>query len=126
MGKLWNILEEWRDGMAYPPSYRKIARDLHVSQSAFDTWKAPTEIPKTYNLLAISRLTGVPYRRVVDAVVEDTRLYDEQLAEKAWRRRMGDGPQVDIVGGAEVENLSATNIQAKPESEPARAPRPDH
>ena len=59
-GKLWNIIEDWRDGMAYPPSYRQIARDLGVSQSAFDTWKAPVEIPKRRNLLAISRLTGVP------------------------------------------------------------------
>ena len=87
MGKLWNILEDWRDGMAYPPSYRQIARDLGVSQSAFDTWKNPTEIPKRRNLLAISRLTGVPYRRVVDAAVEDTHLYDETAAEAEAHRR---------------------------------------
>ena len=86
MGKLWNIIEEWRDGMAYPPSYRQIARDLGVSQSAFDTWKNPAAIPRRRNLLAISRLTGVPYRRVVDAAVEDTKLYDEAAAEVDARK----------------------------------------
>lgn len=82
MGKLWNLIEEWRDSMEYPPSYRQIAIRMGVSQSAFDTWKAPTEIPKRRNLLAISRVTGVPYRRVVDAAVEDTKLYDESAAEE--------------------------------------------
>lgn len=87
MGKLWNIIEDWRDGMAYPPSYRQIAISLGVSQSAFEVWKAPTEMPKVHNLLAVSRLTGVPYRRVVDAAVEDTRLYDEAAAEEATERK---------------------------------------
>lgn len=81
MGKLWNIIEEWRDGLAFPPSYRQIALRLGVSQSAFDTWKDPTKLPKPRNLLAISQLTGAPYRRVVDAAVEDTGLYDEKVAE---------------------------------------------
>ena len=80
-GKLWNIIEDWRDGMAFPPSYRQIAIRMGVSQSTFETWKNPTEMPKRRSLLAISRLTGVPYRRVVDAAVEDTKLYDEAAAE---------------------------------------------
>src|SRR5688572_22622745 len=67
MGKLWNIIEDYRDGLAFPPSYRQIAIRMGVSQSTFETWKNPTEIPKRRSLLAISRLTGVPYRRVVDA-----------------------------------------------------------
>lgn len=81
MGKLWDIVEDWRDGMEFPPSYRQIAIRLGVSQSAFDAWKNPIEIPRKRSLLAISRLTGVPYRRVVDAAVEDTKLYDEKAAE---------------------------------------------
>lgn len=80
MGKLWNIVEDWRDGMEFPPSYRQIAIRLGVSQSAFDAWKNPIQIPTRRSLLAISRLTGVPYRRVVDAAVEDTKLYDEEAA----------------------------------------------
>lgn len=104
MGKLWDIIEDWRDGMAYPPSYRKIAIDLKVSQSSFDTWKAPTEVPKLYNLLAISRLTGVPYRRVVDAVVEDTRLYDESAAEEAAARKHEEYlKRLRSLGGDEVD-----------------------
>lgn len=81
-GKLWALVEEWRDAMEFPPSYRQIAIRMGVSQSTFETWKNPTEIPKRRNLLAISRLTGVPYRRVVDAAVEDTKLYDESAAER--------------------------------------------
>ena len=80
-GKLWNIIEDYRDGLAFPPSYRQIAIRMGVSQSTFETWKNPTEMPKRRSLLAISRLTGVPYRRVVDAAVEDTKLYDESAAE---------------------------------------------
>lgn len=87
MGKLWDIIEDWRDGMAYPPSYRKIAIDLEVSQSTFDTWKSPIEMPKVHNLLAISDLTGIPYRQVVDAAVEDTGLYDKTIAEAAKSRQ---------------------------------------
>lgn len=86
MGKLWNLIEDWRDGMAYPPSYRKIAKDLNVSQSTFETWKAPVEMPKVHNLLAISQLTGVAYRRVVEAAAEDTGLYDERVAEESAKR----------------------------------------
>ena len=80
-GKLWGIVESWRDSLEFPPSYRQIAIRMGVSQSTFETWKNPTEMPKRRNLLAISRLTGVPYRRVVDAAVEDTKLYDESAAE---------------------------------------------
>lgn len=86
MGKLWDIIENWRDGMAYPPSYRKIAKDLSVSQSTFEGWKNPVEMPKPHNLLAISNLTSVGYRRVVEAAADDTGLYDEKVAEEASKR----------------------------------------
>ncbi|MET0887745.1 MAG: hypothetical protein ABWX92_14995 [Mycetocola sp.] len=116
MGKLWDIIEDWRDGMAYPPSYRKIAIDLQVSQSSFDTWKSPTEMPKVYNLLAISRLTNVPYRRVVDAAVEDTRLYDEKAAEEAAERKHQDYlKRLEALGGAEVQGESI-EVEPKPRS----------
>lgn len=112
MGKLWDIVEDWRDGMAYPPSYRKIAIALGVSQSSFETWKAPTEMPKIYNLLAISRLTAVPYRRVVDAAVEDTRLYDEAAAEEAAaRKHEGYLKRLRALGGDEVD---AEPVELKP------------
>lgn len=86
MGKLWDIIEDWRDGMAYPPSYRQIARELNVVQSTLQTWKAPVEMPKPHNLLAISNLTHVAYRRVVEAAAEDTGLYDEKVAEEFSKR----------------------------------------
>lgn len=122
MGKLWDIIEDWRDGMAYPPSYRKIAMDLGVSQSSFDTWKAPTEVPKLYNLLAISRLTGVPYRRVVDAVVEDTRLYDESAAEEAAARRHADYlRRLRALGGDELDAEPVETSSKRRQGGPGRS-----
>ena len=90
MGKLWSIIEEWRDGMEYPPSDRQIAIDLGVSQSALPTWKHPVKLPERRNLLAVSRLTRRPYRVVVEAAIEDVGLFDETAAEdesEAYRER---------------------------------------
>lgn len=87
MGKLWNIIEEWRTGMEFPPSPRQVAIRLGVSQSSFDTWENPAEMPKRHNLLAIARLTATPYQVVVQAAVDDTKLFDEAAAEAALEKK---------------------------------------
>lgn len=106
MGKLWDIIETWRDGMEFPPSYRQIAIRLDVSQSTFDTWKNPIEVPARRNLLAISKLTGKPYQVVVQAAVDDTKLFDEAAAERAataYRRGKSEGRAMrDAHGEAEA------------------------
>ena len=81
MGKLWNIIEEWRDGLEFPPSYRQIAVKLEVSQSSFPSWEHPVKLPERRNLLAVAILTGRSYRVVVEAAIDDVGLFDEKAAE---------------------------------------------
>lgn len=78
---LWEIVQNWYDRQQVEPSWRKVAKELGVSQSTFDTWKAPSEMPRRRNLWAIHELTGVPYKTVVDAAVEAVGLYDPTRAE---------------------------------------------
>lgn len=82
---LWAILQNWYDRQPVEPSWRKVAKKLGVVQSTFDTWRAPTEMPRRRNLWAIHDLTGVPYKTVVDAAVEAVGLYDPARAERAAR-----------------------------------------
>lgn len=97
MGKLWNIVEDWRDGMAYPPSERQIARSLHASPSALKTWRNPEKMPEPRSLAAIAEVTATPFHRVVQAAIDDVGLFDEKAAVEAWekyklkRMKVGDG-----------------------------------
>lgn len=80
---LWDILQDWYDRQPVEPSWAKVAKRLGVSQSTFDTWRAPDELPRRRSLWAIHELTGVPFKTVVDAAVEAVGLYDPARAERA-------------------------------------------
>lgn len=80
---LWDILQDWYDKQPVPPTWAQVAKKLGVSQSTFDTWKAPNEMLRRRNLWAIHALTGAPFKTVVDAAVEAVRLYDSSRAEAA-------------------------------------------
>jgi hypothetical protein len=82
-GALWAILQDWYDKQPVPPTWAKVAKSLGVSQSTFDGWKAPSEMLRRRNLWAIHRLTGVPFKTVVDAAVEAVGLYDASRAKAA-------------------------------------------
>lgn len=73
MGRLWDLIEQHRDAQPYPPSYRQLSIKLGVSQSLFDTWKAPKRLPSRENLEGIARLVGVSYQTVLEAALDDTR-----------------------------------------------------
>jgi transcriptional regulator with XRE-family HTH domain len=73
VGRLWDLIEQHRDAQHYPPSYRQLAIKLGVSQSTFETWKAPKALPTRESLEAISKLVGISYQTVLDAALEDTR-----------------------------------------------------
>jgi transcriptional regulator with XRE-family HTH domain len=73
VGSLWDLVEQHRDAQQYPPSYRQLAVALGVSQSTFDTWKAPKSLPTRVSIEAIARLVGVSYATVLDAALDDTR-----------------------------------------------------
>lgn len=80
---LWQIVQDWYDNQQVSPSWAKVADALGVSQSTFDTWKAPTEMPRRRTLWAIHELTRVPFKSVVDAAIESVNLYDAERAKAA-------------------------------------------
>lgn len=80
---LWQIVQDWYDNQQVPPSWAKVAATLGVSQSTFDTWKAPSEMPRRRTLYAIHELTRVPFKTVVDAAIESVNLYDADRAKQA-------------------------------------------
>lgn len=87
MGRLWSIIEEWRDTLDFPPSYRQIAGRMGVVQSTFDGWKDPVDVPKRANLYAISKVTGTPYHVVVQAAIDDADLFNAKAAQEAFEAR---------------------------------------
>jgi transcriptional regulator with XRE-family HTH domain len=70
-GHLWAIVEEWMDSMSYPPSGRKLAQRIGVSHSALTGWKFGESFPSVANLHALAAEIGVPYERLLDAVLID-------------------------------------------------------
>lgn len=117
MGKLWNIIKDWRDGMAYPPSERQIARSLHASPSALKTWKNPEKMPEPRSLAAIAEVTATPFHRVVQAAIDDVGLFDEKAATEAWvawkKRGLTVGDGVDI--SSDPPGTEGTDPQPPPD-----------
>ena len=72
MGRLFELIEEHRaKHQPYPPSYRKIAEQVGVSPTTLLNWRTPVKLLDKQHLIAIARVTGVPYQRVLDALLED-------------------------------------------------------
>lgn len=71
MGQLFDIIQQHMDAQPYGVSQRKIADSLGVSPTTLKNWRAPRELIAQEHLRAISRLTGVPYLRVLDALLID-------------------------------------------------------
>lgn len=71
MGQLYDIIQRHIDAQPYPPSQRRVADSLGVSPSTLKNWREPTRLIDKDHLLAIARVTHVPYERVRDALLED-------------------------------------------------------
>lgn len=71
MGRLYDLIQQHIDAQPYAVSGRQVARRLGVSRQTLSNWKEPKELIDKEHLLAISRLTGVPYLRVLDALLDD-------------------------------------------------------
>jgi DNA-binding transcriptional regulator YdaS (Cro superfamily) len=71
VGQLYDIIQRHIDDQQYPTSQRQVARAIGVSPSTLKNWQEPTKLIAKDHLLAISRVTHVPYERVRDALLED-------------------------------------------------------
>jgi len=71
MGQLYNMIQNHMDAQPYGVSQRQVAKALGVSPTTLKNWQAPKDLIDKEHLRAISRLTGVPYLRVLDALLHD-------------------------------------------------------
>ena len=82
MGQLYDIIQAHMDAQRYPVSQRDIARALGVSPTAVGNWKHPSKLIDKEHLQGIARLTGVPYLRVLDALLHDIGYLQDEPAAK--------------------------------------------
>lgn len=71
MGRLYELLQAHMDAQPYEVKPADIARKIGVSRQTVLNWKTPTKLIDKDHLLAIAAITGVPYQRVLDALLED-------------------------------------------------------
>jgi transposase len=71
MGRLYDLIQAHIDAQAYPPSPRQVAKMIGVTQTTLTNWRTPKQLIDRSHLEAIARVTGVPYIRVLDALLED-------------------------------------------------------
>ena len=81
MGKLYNLIQDHIDAQPYKVSERQIARRIGVTQTTLSNWREPKKLIAKDHLLAISRVTGVPYLRVLDALLDDIGYLKNESAE---------------------------------------------
>lgn len=71
MGQLYDLIQAHMDNQPYAVSQRQVAGKIGVSPTTLKNWREPKELIEKRHLLAIARLTGVPYLRVLDALLHD-------------------------------------------------------
>lgn len=76
-GLVWELIQQWMDSIPYPPSQNKLAQRIDISASALSDWKYRRGFPEPAALKRLAAEIGVPYERVLDAVLKD-RGYREQ------------------------------------------------
>lgn len=89
MGKLYDIIQQHMDAQPYGVSQRQVAIKLDVSPTTLKNWQTPTKLIDKEHLQAIARLTGVPYLRVLDALLEDIGYLSEAPPESQERGAAG-------------------------------------
>lgn len=70
IGALGRLFDEWQEGQRYRPSKRKIADNMGISPSSLDQWRTGTQ-PNPGHLSALAREMHYPYRKLLDAMLED-------------------------------------------------------
>jgi len=70
MGELGRLIEQYQDEHWPRPTNADIAAVLEVARSTIGNWSDGT-MPNPANLRALSRLIGVPYPTILEAVLVD-------------------------------------------------------
>jgi len=86
MGKLYDLIQAHIDAQPYEVSERQVARAIGVTQTTLSNWREPKRLIAKEHLLAISRVTGVPYLRVLDALLDDIGYLTENSPAPSERR----------------------------------------
>lgn len=86
MGRLYDLIQQHMDSQPYAVSQRQVAGKLGISPTTLKNWREPKELIERRHLVAISRLTGVPYLRVLDALLDDIGYLREDVAQSDERR----------------------------------------
>lgn len=71
VGEFYDIIQRHIDAQPYGVSDRKIAKELGVTQTTLSNWRTPKKLIDKRHVIAVSKLTGVPYERVRDALLYD-------------------------------------------------------
>lgn len=87
MGKLYDLIQDHIDAQPYEVSERQVARAIGVTQTTLSNWRTPKRLIAKEHLQAISRVTGVPYLRVLDALLEDINYIDPGPASDPTKER---------------------------------------
>lgn len=71
MGRLYQLIQDHMDAQPYEVRPADVARKIGVSRQTVLNWQTPTKLINKTHLQAIAKVTGVPYLRVLDALLED-------------------------------------------------------
>lgn len=81
MGKLYAIIQKHMDAQPYGVSERQVAKAIGVTPTTLSNWREPKRLIDKKHIQAISRVTGVPYLRVLDALLDDIGYLNETSPE---------------------------------------------
>lgn len=87
MGRLYGLIQAHIDAQPYPVSERQLAQRIGVSPTTLKNWRSPVRLIDKKHLEAIARVTGVPYYRVLDALLHDIGYLAADPEERPRRAR---------------------------------------
>lgn len=71
MGRFYDLIQAHMDTQPYEVRPADVAKALGVSRQTVANWREPSSLIEKKHLQAIAELIGVPYVRVLDALLED-------------------------------------------------------
>lgn len=71
MGRFYDLIQAHMDAQPYEVRQADVARALGVSRQTIANWREPTKLISLKHLQDVADLVGVPYVRVLDALLVD-------------------------------------------------------